>query len=190
MSLKALAQERLAQLRAGETTDETNVKHAKQVRSLFHVASPTSEPMKQGIPQKTAENNGCFTVSRARERNSETSLPEELGQGLVRLRSMPMPRISTPSVWPDIVEDATRLARDGWARIALGLGWTAIDLFGAVPGKAGDPAGDGLAVKVGGRRVLAICDKFAIVSDGPGARTYIYRGNNEGARLLWELGRS
>jgi hypothetical protein len=64
-----------------------------------------------------------------------------------------------------------------------------LDLFGAVTGKQGDPNGDGLAVKLSGRPLLALCASFATVRDGPSARSYLYRGKNAGAALLWELGR-
>jgi hypothetical protein len=62
-------------------------------------------------------------------------------------------------------------------------------MFGAVADKAGDPAADGLAVKLQGRKVLAICARFATVADANAGRSYLYRGSNEGTRLLWEIGR-
>lgn len=119
-----------------------------------------------------------------------TALPATVRDGLVRLSLAPAPRLLHPERWPNIVSDAQRLASDGWALAAMKLGWTELDLFGAVPDKDGDPAGDGLAVKLCGRPVLAICASFATVRDGPGARTYIYRGNNAGSILLWDLGRT
>jgi hypothetical protein len=90
-------------------------------------------------------------------------------------------------LWPQVVADAARLASEGWVTQALGLGWQPLDLFGAVPDKLGDPDANGLAVKLDGRRILAICANFATVSGGDGARSFIYRGNNNGAVLLWDL---
>jgi hypothetical protein len=97
------------------------------------------------------------------------------------------PRIRCPEAWPQVVSDAQRLASEGWALNAIGLGWSATDLFG-VAGDA-DPDADGLAVKLNGRQVLAICESFATVADEGRGHSYLYRGSNEDACLLWELGR-
>jgi hypothetical protein len=117
-----------------------------------------------------------------------TGIPSDIVAGLERLKGAAAPRTSNPERWPAVVADALRLAADGWAAQALKLGWSPLDLFGAVTDKRGDPNGDGLAVKLCGRPLLALCASFATVSDGTGARTYLYRGSNAGARLLWQLG--
>jgi len=110
-------------------------------------------------------------------------------RGLTWLENAPAPRVGCPEEWPEIVADALRLARDGWAEQALALGWTPLDLFGAVTDRRADPAGDGLAVKLSGRKLLAISEGFATVENGPHGRAYLHRSNNAGARPLWELGR-
>lgn len=115
-------------------------------------------------------------------------IPADVLAGLDRLKDASAPRLVHPDRWPGAVRDALRLAADGWAAKALSLGWGSLDLFGAVPDKLGDPDADGLAVKLQGRKVLAICGTFATVADARG-RTFLHRGNNDGARLLWELGR-
>jgi hypothetical protein len=102
---------------------------------------------------------------------------------------MPCPTGINGRLWQAVALDAARLVADGWAAAALGLGWSALDLFGAVTDKAGDPVADGLAAKLQGRKVLAICASFATVTDANGGRFYLYRSPSEGARLLWELGR-
>lgn len=117
------------------------------------------------------------------------TLPAELSAGLASLDGGRCPIRGKSSEWAAVVSDAKRLAEDGWASQALALGWTALDLYGSVPDPAGDPGADGLAVKLAGRRVLAISGKFATVENGPSARLFIYRRTNEGARLLWALGR-
>jgi hypothetical protein len=86
-----------------------------------------------------------------------------------------------------VVRDADELASQGWAAKALQFGWSSLDLFGAVTQPDGDPAGDGLAVRLAGRRLLAICEGFATVEDPGGGRSYLHRGDTSGARLLWEL---
>ena len=118
-----------------------------------------------------------------------TDLPALVRDGLELLVQAAAPPVRSPELWPRAVADALRLASEGWASTALSLGWSPLDLFGAVTDVRGDPDADGLAVKLSGRKVLAICASFATVADANGGRTYLYRGNTEGARLLWALGR-
>lgn len=119
-----------------------------------------------------------------------TALPADIQAGLAMLGRTAAPRLRCPDRWPVALADAVRLANEGWALAALNLGWSALDLFGAFPAATGDPDADGLAVRLAGRKVLAICASFATVADADGGRTFLYRGNNAGARLLWELGRA
>ena len=113
-------------------------------------------------------------------------LPLSITSGLRRLRSMAAPRLACPTAWPRVVSDALSLANQGWAQKALALGWTPLDLFGAVTDPAGDPYSDGLAVWLGGRKLLAVCSTFAIAEDRNG-RAYFNRREQVGAKLLWEL---
>lgn len=117
------------------------------------------------------------------------ALPGTIAAGIASLDEGRCPTEANASEWAAVVRDAKRIAEDGWAHQALGLGWSPLDLFGAVTDPAGDPEADGLAVRLAGRKVLAICASFATVENGPNARAFIYRGTNEGARLLWALGR-
>jgi hypothetical protein len=117
-----------------------------------------------------------------------TVLPAFIREGLEKLGEAPAPRLLRPEVWPGVVADAQRLATEGWALQALGLDWSALDLFGAVTDPSGDPGGDGLAAKLEGRRVLAICASFATVADADGGRSYLYRRTDPDARLLWDMG--
>lgn len=117
------------------------------------------------------------------------ALPEAVRAGLDILREMKPPKWCDPLAWRLSVTAALRLVSGGWASQAIALGWTPLDLFGAVADPDGDSAADGLAVKLNGRRVLAICDSFATVEDEGGGRSYLYRGETSSARLLWDLGR-
>lgn len=121
--------------------------------------------------------------------NVPASLPPSIVAGLKKLRSMAAPKLRRPEVWPGVVSDAVRLARDGWAAKALALGWLPLDLFGAVVDPDGDPFADGLAVKLGGRPIIAMCASFATVDDGSGGRVFLHCATGEDVRLLWELGR-
>ena len=94
-----------------------------------------------------------------------------------------------PDLWPLVVADALGLARDGWAAKAMALGWTDPDLFGAVPDPDGDPAGDGLAVWLGGRKLLAITAEYAVAEDVGGGRSYFNRSTRLGTTLLWDIGK-
>lgn len=117
------------------------------------------------------------------------TLPDAIIRGLAALAKSPAPRVRCPEIWPQVMADAARLASEGWAANALSLGWSLLDLFGAVTDPEGDPDADGLAVKLSGRRLLAICKGFATVAELKGGRSYLYRGDTRGAQLLWELGR-
>lgn len=141
------------------------------IRSVSPVSSP------EGV--ETAPN---------RPNRPNGTLPADLVAGFGVLASMPCPTKARSDRWDEVVRDALALS-ETWAVQAFGLGWSALDLFGAVTDPAGDPYCDGLAVKLDGRRVLAICKTFATVADANGGRTCLYRGETSGARLLWALGR-
>ena len=115
-------------------------------------------------------------------------LPPDVASGLALLDAMPAPKLLDASAWPVVVRDALRLVDQGWAATALALGWSSLDLFGAVGARDGDPDGNGLAVWLAGRDVLAICATFASVADGD-CRVFFNRRDRTGACLLWELGR-
>ncbi len=120
--------------------------------------------------------------------NVPAKLPADIRAGLISLKSMASPRLILPEGWPGAVSDALALARDGWVTKALALGWSPLDLFGAVTDRDGYADADGLAVWLGGRPVLAICATYASVGDGTG-RAYFNRCNRLGDTLLWEIGR-
>lgn len=115
-------------------------------------------------------------------------LSVDLAAGLQRLRSMSTPRAVRPEVWTRVVRDACGLVDAGWAAKALALGWSELDLLGAVTDAEGDPLSDGLAVWLAGRKLLAIEATLAVVRDGNGW-SYYHRREQAGATLLWNLGR-
>jgi len=110
----------------------------------------------------------------------------DVREGVAILGQMKPPRDVRTERWPQVIADAQGLARDGWAAKALALGWSGLDLFGAVTNAAGDPYSDGLAVWLNGRKLLAISATSATVEDGAG-RAYYTRREQVGAKLLWEL---
>lgn len=120
--------------------------------------------------------------------NVPASLPPSITNGLNQLRKMAAPNLYRPERWPLVVSDALRLARDGWAAKALALGWSELDVFGAVPDRDGDSYADGLAVWLGGRKLLALCASFAVATDDDGGRSYFYRREAPSAVLMWALG--
>lgn len=117
-----------------------------------------------------------------------TALPPAISTGLKALKSMAAPRLRRPEARPGVVSDALSLAKDGWAAKAIALGWTDLDLFGAVTDANGDPYSDGLAVWLAGRKLLAVCATFAVAEHDAG-RAYFNRREQVGARLLWEINR-
>lgn len=190
MSLKAIAEQELARLKAGEmgheTEEETRLKQLKQPGSCFIDASSRFAPMKQDKPRKTADSGPCFTVSLPRDETHETRLPEDIIAGLAKLKTMRCPKLRTPNVWPRVVDDALEMARDDWAAKGLALGWSELDLWGVVTDAAGDPYSDGLAVWLAGRKLLAITETCATVENGVG-RQFYNRREQVGAKLLWNI---
>jgi hypothetical protein len=194
MSLKAIAEEALARLKAGEmeheTKKETEVKHVQQGVSCFIGSDGGFTPMKHPQAQKTAKNDLCFTVSFPRGETQETSLPADLVAGLAHLREMRPPRIKSPDVWPTVVADAVRLAAEGWAAQALALGWKDKELFGTSGVPGGDSTQEGLAVWLAGRRVLLLDALSCIVDVGAGTRAVFYGGSvRPGGVFIWDLGK-
>lgn len=115
-----------------------------------------------------------------------TALPPALAAGLVRLSGMAVPSGCDPERWVVARNDAARLVSDGWAALALRLGWSALDLFGAAWGEA-DGEADGLAVWLDGRTLRALSDDFAVVVSEGGGRSYFNRPREPGACLLWDV---
>jgi hypothetical protein len=117
-------------------------------------------------------------------------LPGELVTGLLKLQSMPMPRITLPPVWPEIVADARRLGAEGWAVQALALGWKPLELFGCCGRADSDQMQAGLAVWLAGRRVLLLDALSCMVEDGQGRSIFYGRSVAPGGVFLWDLGRA
>lgn len=115
-------------------------------------------------------------------------VPADIAQGLMKLRTMPIPRGVARKAWLDTVEDVNRLASSGWAETALGLGWTAIDLFGCEPPGSDDYYRNGLAVWLRRRPLLLLDADSAIADSGDRRRSVFNRKRNRaGAVLLWGL---
>ena len=152
--------------------------YLERLRAATHAGTEPSKPTEPGF----AGFEGSFAVHSDR-------LRDDIAKGLTVLVRSRVPRLRCPDVWPLVVADALRLAREGWAGKALALGWTDLELFGAVTDPTGDAGADGLAVKLSGRRVLAVSETCATLADDGGGRSFVYRSDGKGARLLWDLSR-
>ncbi len=119
--------------------------------------------------------------------NVPQSLPAAVRAGLATLQTMAAPRITRPEIWPGVVEDALRLAGDGWAVQALSLSWSPLDLWGCSSVAGGNPDHDGLAVWLDGRRIVLLDERTCIVDAGAGARAVFTRRASTGAVLLWDI---
>jgi hypothetical protein len=113
--------------------------------------------------------------------------PVTVQAGLHKLKQMAAPSIVRAVEWREVVADALRVAQEGWAHSALGLGWSELDLFGVARGSDPSTEDHGLAVWLRGRRILALTAEAAIADDGPGARSYFMPGRPLQATLLWEI---
>lgn len=172
--LRKLAASVLA--RKDGTADGTAVEHVEQ-GSVFHSTDSVPGRVEQGFPQKCANNAACSTVPLSRGGTSGT---------WPRLVAIPCPFDCDPKAWRLVVKDGVSLIDGGWADMAVGLGWSALDLFGAAVVDAGS---DGLAVWSQGRRLRALCGTWAVALDANGSPFYFNRSRADGAVLLWELGR-
>lgn len=111
-----------------------------------------------------------------------------LAADLRRLDTMPAPRVAGRAAWRPIVDDALRIARDGWASSALALGWSEVELFGIGPHD--DLEFAGLAVWLRGRTIVVVDEARAIVADGDRRAAYNRRNmGNLKLVMLWQFGR-
>lgn len=130
--------------------------------------------------------NGAVRILSKQRR---TILLGHVGDGLSRLQRMATPPISLPPVWPEIVADALRLAREGWAIEAMKEGWRPLDLWGCSPLIGGNEDQCGLAVWLAGRPILRLKERVCVVRDGVASYAVFQRRRYmAGAVLLWELG--
>ena len=192
MSLKALAQQRLAQIRAAETARETTEKQTKQgetgPETCFTEEGSCFTPMKHGNPQKTAKNNPCFTVSLPRGETHETRLPVEIAEGVRKLGKVHAPRGVRASVWAGVVLDARRLVLDGWAFQMLALGWEPLHIFGVDTSPEPEPWDQALCVVLRGRAICAVADAAVFFRTDGGTHLFNRRARPGLSKFLWELG--
>jgi hypothetical protein len=118
------------------------------------------------------------------------AIPSALAAGLRSLAARTPPRRADPAEWRCVVQDAQRLALDGWVATALALGWSEADLFGI--GKNGSDEWLSLAVWLAGRTVVLMDDHRAFTADD--AVYYLERWERPNTAfaapvMLWEVGR-
>ena len=108
---------------------------------------------------------------------------DDIRTGLRSLAARTMPRIRRPELWSAVVADASRLAQEGWAGVALALGWHPLQLWGCTR----DGHFESLATWLQGRRLVLVDEASAITADGP--QRFIFRPSPAPADaiFLWEL---
>lgn len=117
----------------------------------------------------------------------------EIANGLAILSGRRTPRGCADDVWREIVTDANRIAREGWAEQALALGWSLTDLFGIGPND--DWEFSGLAVWLASRKVLLIDGAKAIAGAGDSHAIFHRGGLGHGKQptvtpvLIWHFRR-
>lgn len=121
-------------------------------------------------------------------------LESGLYREISRLGSLSLPsRIQNAENWREVVRDAQRLARDGWASSALALGWTVADLYGVSSRDSWDF--EGLAVWLAGRPVVMLDERVCIAGGGINRGLFQRGGPQHGTQptivpvMLWEFGR-
>jgi len=98
------------------------------------------------------------------------------------------PKGVSPNRWREVLDDGGRFL-DRWAVVADGLGWSALDLFGAHPTAPGARYDQmGLVWLIGGGEVIAITSDSARIKPPSGAVQTYCRKRTAESRPLWELG--
>jgi hypothetical protein len=144
--------------------------------------------VKRSEPQKTADNDACFSVSPPKKRNGETRLKQDLiANGLHRLSIMSPPRVRSLEAWALARADALRLHEDGWVDKALELGWEPLHLFGCSRDLGGNGDQEGLAVQLAGRTLLLMDKASAIIREAPRSYGVFNLRSMIGSVMLWEL---
>jgi hypothetical protein len=121
-------------------------------------------------------------------------LESDLYRDISRLGSLPLPnRLQNADNWREVVKDAQRLAREGWASSALALGWTVADLYGIGAQDSWDF--EGLAVWLAGRPVVMLDERVCVAGEGASRGVFVRGGPQHGTQptvvpvMLWEFGR-
>jgi hypothetical protein len=117
-------------------------------------------------------------------------LPREIADGVRAIHSADGARGIPPQRWPRVQRDAARLVEGGWAQQALGLGWTAADLFGCdqrAPWHRLDRAG--LVLLTGGHEIVEVTPDVAALRTSTGSVLRFRRRPpaRPPVMLLWEL---
>lgn len=122
-------------------------------------------------------------------------LSPDLYASLARLAKLPPPpKLSQDSNWPEVVSDALRIAREGWAAVALSLGWTVADLFGV--GQRDSWDFEGLATWLRGRQIVALDERICLAGDAKPLAIFERGGPRHGRMpvvvpvMIWEFGRT
>jgi hypothetical protein len=108
-----------------------------------------------------------------------------IDDGLRVLSGRTPPRGVPADRWAEVRADALRLHRDGWSNAALELGWDVVQLFGC--SCTGNPADEGLAVHLAGRRPVLLDASSAIIADGRQRYCVFNVRPRPEALMLWDV---
>jgi len=141
-------------------------------------------PASVAIPEAGTNSEKIAVLARI----ADTALPQEIVDGLVKLRMMPPPRITKTEVWPEIVADAVRIVEEGWATQAIDLDWHPLHLFGVEPSADPDTWDYSLAVIMEGWPIRTVGAEFITLRKGNACRPFKNRARPALTKYLWELG--
>jgi len=97
------------------------------------------------------------------------------------------PRVRRPELWDEIKADTFRIATEGWAAQAIGLGWDPLHLFGCEPSSDPDHWNESLAVMLGGRLIRAVDATAFYLQDGDRRILFNRRPRPGLTKFLWDL---
>ena len=116
-------------------------------------------------------------------------VPVEWCQGVADLLAAPTHPAWTEETWKALQDDALTFLR-GWASQAHGLGWEALDLFGAYPtASVARVDGKGLVLLLQGRPVVALTEDSAVIKTVSGGSLTFRKhpAPPAGRQLVWNL---
>lgn len=113
---------------------------------------------------------------------------------LDKLDCMPVPKSMSEEQWFALLKDLRHVATK-WTDIALGCGWSLLDLFGSPPDLRGRVGLMGVAVLLKGRQIESIDSDHIVISNRLGPPNVFLRHSpasskpfdRRGAVLIWDV---
>jgi hypothetical protein len=132
-------------------------------------------------------NFGNFGAGAENQNGISDRVISEWTEGILHMLSLSRPGCIKPDRWRLIIADSHRLV-DRWGTLAVTLGWSTFDIFGAHPTHPVERLDyAGVVLLLHGDELVALTADTARIRTGSGTLLTYYRRPRSGAVLLWEL---